>query len=59
MFKHAHSKPSINIVSLGLFEIVVAVQSTFRLEMHQNDIFYFKKIIFEISTLKRSKILKK
>jgi hypothetical protein len=58
MFKHAHSKPSINIVSLGLFEIVVAVQSTFRLEMHQNDIFYFKKIIFEINTSKRSEKIK-
>jgi hypothetical protein len=58
VFKHAHSKPSINIVSLGLFEIVVVVQSTFRLEMHQNDIFYFKKIIFEINTSKRSEKIK-
>jgi hypothetical protein len=30
----------------------VAVQSAFRLEMHQSDIFYFKKIIFEINTSK-------
>ena len=60
MFKHAHSKPSVNIVSLYLFEIVaaVAVQSAFRLEMHQNDIFYFKKIIFEINTSKRSEKIK-
>jgi hypothetical protein len=33
--------------------VAVAVQSAFRLEMHQNDIFfYFLKIIFEISTSK-------
>jgi hypothetical protein len=41
-----------------MFKIVVAVavQSVFRLEMHQNNIFLiFLKIIFEISTLKRPK----
>ena len=33
--------------------VVVAVQSVFHLEIHQNDIFfYFLKIIFEISTSK-------
>jgi hypothetical protein len=32
--------------------VVVVVQSAFLLEMHQNDIFYFLKIIFEISTSK-------
>ena len=49
------------LVKLGLFEIVVAaaVQSAFRLKMHQNDVFYFKKIIFEISTSKRSENIKK
>jgi hypothetical protein len=33
---------------IGLFEIVVvaAVQSVFRLEMHQNDFFYFLKFFF-------------
>jgi len=36
--------------------IAVAFQSAFRAEMHQNDIFLFLKIIFEISALKRSKI---
>jgi hypothetical protein len=31
----------------------VAFQSAFRAEMHQNDVFFFKKkIIFEISTSK-------
>jgi len=46
---------------IGLFEIVVvaAVQSVFRLEMHQNDFFYFLKFFFEISTSKRSKNIKK
>jgi len=40
--------------------VAVAVQSVFRLEMHQNDIFfYFLKIIFEINTSKRSKNIKK
>jgi hypothetical protein len=32
--------------------IVVVFQSVFRAEMHQNNIFYFKKIIFKISTSK-------
>jgi len=39
----------------GLFESVVAVvfQSVFHLEMYQNDFFFiFKKIIFDIRTLK-------
>jgi hypothetical protein len=47
---------------IGLFGIVVvvAVQSTFRLEMHQNDIFFhFKKIIFDISTSKQFENIKK
>jgi hypothetical protein len=41
--------------------VVVAVQSAFCLEMHQNDVFFFflKKIIFEISTSKRSENIKK
>jgi hypothetical protein len=39
--------------------IAVAVQNTFRLEIYQNNIFLFLKIIFEISTLKRSKNIKK
>jgi hypothetical protein len=36
-----------------VFGIVVAVQNAFRLEMHQNDFFYFLKIIFDISISKR------
>jgi len=44
-----------------VFEIVVtvAVQSTFHLEMHQNKKKYFLKIIFDISTSKRSENIKK
>jgi hypothetical protein len=43
-----------------MFRIVVAVtvQSVFRLEMHQNNFFYFFKIIFDINTSKRSKNIK-
>jgi hypothetical protein len=39
--------------------VVVAFQSIFYTEMHQNDFFYFFKIIFEISALKLSKTHKK
>jgi hypothetical protein len=41
----------------GIFDSVVAVafQITFRAEMHVNDFFLKKKIIFDISTSKRSK----
>jgi len=35
--------------------IVVAFQIAFRAEIHANDFFYFLKIIFDISTSKRSK----
>jgi hypothetical protein len=35
--------------------LAVAVQSTFHLKMHQDDVFYFFKIIFNISTSSRSK----
>jgi hypothetical protein len=44
-----------------LFGTVVTVvfQSVFRAEMHQNDVFYFLKIIFKISTSKQFKIYKK
>jgi hypothetical protein len=35
---------------LGRFEI--AVQNTFRLEMHQDDVFLLFKIIFDISASK-------
>ena len=38
---------------MDLFEIVIAVQNVFRLKMHQNNIFYFKKIIFYINTSKQ------
>jgi len=39
--------------------IAVAVQSAFRLQMHQDNVFFFKKIIFDISASKRSKNTKK
>jgi hypothetical protein len=35
-----------------------AFQITFRAKMHANDFFYFLKIIFNISTSKRSKSYK-
>ena len=39
---------------------MIAFQNIIRSEMHQNNIlFIFKKIIFDIKTLKRSKNLKK
>ena len=39
--------------------VTVAFQITFCAEMHANDIFFiFKKIIFDISTLKRFKTYK-
>jgi hypothetical protein len=37
--------------------VVVAVQSVFRLEMHQNE-FFKRKIIFNIGTLKQSENIK-
>jgi hypothetical protein len=38
--------------------LAVAFQITFSAEMHANDFFYFLKIIFDISTSKRSKTYK-
>jgi hypothetical protein len=38
--------------------IAGAFQITFRAKMHVNDVFYFLKIIFDISTSKRSKTYK-
>jgi hypothetical protein len=35
--------------------VAVAFQIAFRAEIHANDFFYFLKIIFNISTSKRSK----
>jgi hypothetical protein len=35
--------------------VVVAFQIAFRAEIHANDVFLFFKIIFDISTSKRSK----
>jgi hypothetical protein len=35
--------------------VVVVFQSAFYLEMHQHNIFYFLKFIFDINTLKQSK----
>jgi len=43
-----------------MLDCVVAVvfQITFRVKIYVNNIFYFQKIIFDISTSKRSKIYK-
>ena len=38
---------------------MIIFQSIFYVEIHQNNIFYFFKIIFKIKTLKQSKIHKK
>jgi len=38
--------------------VASAFQITFRAKMHFNDIFYFLKIIFDISTLKQFKTYK-
>jgi hypothetical protein len=42
-----------------LWYLAVAFQSVFRVEIHQNNIFYFLKIIFEIKISKQSKTHKK
>jgi hypothetical protein len=39
--------------------VAVAFQSVFRVKIHQNDIFLFLKIIFEISISKQFKTYKK
>jgi hypothetical protein len=38
--------------------VAVAFQITFRAEMHASNVFYFLKIIFDISTSKQSKTYK-
>jgi len=38
--------------------IMVVVQNVFHSEIHQNKVFYFSKIIFNINTLKRPKNIK-
>jgi hypothetical protein len=45
----------IDIISLFGSVVAVAFQITFHAEIHANDFFYFLKIIFDISTSKRSK----
>jgi len=47
----------VNFMSWRVFGsvVVVAFQIAFRVEIHANDFFYFLKIIFDISTSKRSK----
>ena len=49
------------VTSKGLFRSVVeiAFQSVFHLKKYQKNIFYFLKIIFNISALKWSKNIKK
>jgi hypothetical protein len=49
-----------NFFTKSVFDSVVAgaFQITFRAKMHVNNIFFLKKIIFDISTSKRSKTYK-
>jgi hypothetical protein len=39
--------------------VAVSVQNTFRLEIHKNNIYFLKKIIFDINISKRSENIKK
>ena len=39
----------------SMVAVAVAFQISFHAEMHANDVFHFLKIIFDISTSKRSK----
>jgi hypothetical protein len=48
-------KEEFQIMSVFGSVVAGAFQITFRAEMHANDFFYFLKIIFDISTSKRSK----
>jgi hypothetical protein len=50
-------KSGVRGLLISVFGSVVAgaFQIVFRAEMHANDFFYFLKIIFDISTSKRSK----
>jgi hypothetical protein len=53
-------KPNKNHVNcLGIVLAAVAFQSTFHSKIHQNNIFYYLKIIFDISILKLFKNSKK
>ena len=51
-YNHTPKLPQSHILMYFKLEIVmvIAVQRVFSLEIHQNNIFYFLKIIFEIST---------
>jgi hypothetical protein len=57
---HGNYKNTLVLESKSVFGSMVAgaFQITFRAKMHANDFFYFLKIIFDISTSKRSKIYK-
>jgi len=50
-----------NVLNLRPFESMVAIvfQSVFYLKIHQNNFFYFLKIIFHTSALKWSENIKK
>ena len=57
---HVGNKISPILVVLFRSMVAVAFQSAFRVEMHQNNVFfYFLKIIFKISASKLSKTQKK
>jgi hypothetical protein len=47
--------PGVSLESMFGSVVAGAFQITFRAKMHANDFFHFLKIIFDISTSKRSK----
>ena len=61
ILKDLNMATKLNEVNHSRFGSVVAIvfQSVFHLKMHQNDFFYFLKIIFDISALKSSENTKK
>ena len=52
---HPSSTGSTHIYSVFGSVVVITFQIAFCAEIHVNDFFYFLKIIFDISTSKRSK----
>jgi hypothetical protein len=63
-FLDEHTRALLLVRSADLFKVCLSVwfagafQITFRTKMHASDFFYFLKIIFDISTSKRSKTYK-
>ena len=63
-FLDEHTRALLLVRSVDLFKVCLAVwfagafQITFCAKMHANDFFYFLKIIFDISTSKRTNHIK-